>query len=190
VTASHTIDIEAVDYHGSANQYLTFVSPQKPNPEEVALRLREAMIARGITTNRDLARRAEIGENAVGDVLNGKRESRENTILALCKALSINHMWLLLGLGERDANAKVTVMHEGRETSSSQLLKPVSLGIDRWLTDTVEGRSTTPEEREYLRSVPWPEPQARHPDIVYHLTLVAYRHAKTQAQGAPCAGPG
>jgi transcriptional regulator with XRE-family HTH domain len=160
---------------------------QKPNAEEVAARLRSVMLQRGLT-QRELARKANIGENAVGDALNGTRLSRRQTYVAICKALGINHMWALLGHGERDADEKAASVDDGAEASASQLLKPVSLGIDRWLTDTPEGRGTTQEEREYLRSVPFPKPRERHPDIVYHLTLVAYRQAMSGSDSSTASG--
>jgi hypothetical protein len=135
------------------------------------------MAERGFASVDPLARAADMHRETVTDALAGQRRPQDKTLRKLCVVLRRRLFWVLTGEGEsRLSEAEAEEEWAKLRAPSDPALLPVSsLGIDRWLTDTLEGRRTTAAEREWLRKFPWPQPQTRYPDLVYSVLTNTYR---------------
>lgn len=153
-------------------------TPKRPVNAEQGKRLREAMEARRWKVA-ELARRAGVDYDSAAKAVRGERDSRSSTLYALMAALGVSRHWIVSGDEPRDATKAEIEEYwaQARGTSSTDLV-PVtasSLGIDIWLTETPDGHRTTPDEREWLRSFPWLDKQARYHDILFGTALQLYR---------------
>lgn len=136
--------------------------------EEARRRILDEMEARKIT-NRDISRKIFLGEGSVGKILTGKTSPTLDNFLGILGVLGLNPSYVLLGLG-----AKYVADEGSSSGDSSQRLKAVCTGgVDAWLLDTHE--ATTRDERDWMRSVQWPEPEIRLPDEIYESELRVYR---------------
>jgi transcriptional regulator with XRE-family HTH domain len=131
---------------------------------DVPSRLREALNHRKMT-QRALAEAVSMRETSVSQILSGEQAPKAETIAAICQHLRVHPSWIMLGIEPRYF-----------EDSASNLspVQPAQalLGVDHWLN---EMRDTTPDERAWMRAVPWPTPHLRQPDSVYLMALAAYR---------------
>lgn len=128
-------------------------------------------------TQRELARIVGIGDTPMGRILNGEAAPRPETLIAVCQALRVYPSWVLLGL--------LPAYFE----DSAEPAPPPPRGIDRWLDESAEGRAATDDEKAWMRTVPWPAPHVRHPDMVYAMILLAYRQALSTSQSSPALQP-
>lgn len=147
------------------------VSNEPLTPEQIQ-RLREGLARRGWIQT-DLARHLDMRDSTISDIFLSKTGPRTSTFRAICDALEINPGYVMLGIDPKWVAA--------RASSSSTELRPVAvpaLGVERWFGESVEGRTLGEEERESMRRVPWPDPHARYPDVVYHLVLSGLRQAR------------
>lgn len=145
--------------------------PLKPLDEEQIARLREGLTRKGWSQTQ-LADAADVRNSTISSMMRGESGPRSATLTDVCKALGMSKAYVMLGIGPKFV--------DDEPSQSSTELKPVtgaSLGVDRWIAETIEGRSTSPEERERLRQVPWPSPGERYEDEAYNLVLLGLRQA-------------
>lgn len=182
VATSVQVCQKTVDTRDNRAKYLvTVVTPidseQPPGPplteerkltEESRRRILEEMEARNIT-NRDISRKIQLGEGSVGKILLGKTSPTLDNFLGILGVLGLNPSYVLFGIG-----SKYVADEEGSPSDSSQRLKAVcTSGVDAWLLETHE--PTTKDERDWMRSVKWDEPEVRLPDEIYEMELRVYR---------------
>lgn len=138
-------------------------------PEQVA-RLREGLAVKG-WSQADLAHAIKKRDSTISAILGGNSGPRTSTFKAICDALRLNPGYVMFGIEPR--------FIEPQKTPSSTELKPVamSLGVDLWLADTPDGRSTSAAERDAMRAVPWPNPFQRYSNETYLLILTGLRQA-------------
>lgn len=146
--------------------------PNKPDrlTAEQISRLREALLRKQWTVSH-LAREMGVRVSSISDNLNGKTGPQPRNLTRMCELLEVNEGYVVLGL-------------EPKWRSASQTkLRPVaaSLGIDWWLTETAEGRGTTAEERELLRTLRLPDPYARNNEA-YQSALEIIRDVRASAE--------
>lgn len=132
----------------------------------MARRLREALDHRGMS-QRDLARAIDYGETPLSAVLSGKSSPKPETLMSICQTLRAHPSWVLLGM-------EPAYFEDG----DVPMTKNAPWGVDRWITESSEGRAASDDEKAWLRSVPWPSPHVRYPDMIYAMVLMAYRQTK------------
>jgi transcriptional regulator with XRE-family HTH domain len=152
---------------GRKNSTIGNVPSDTLSPEQVA-RIREGLARKGWTQG-DLAQAVQKRESTISSILNGSAGPRTSTLKSICEALGLNFGWVTVGLEPRWVDPK-------KSPSFTQLTAvPMSLGVDLWLADTPQGRSTNAAEREMLRASPWPNPHRRYEDEAYEWVLMGYR---------------
>lgn len=145
--------------------------PPKPLSDEQIARLREGLTRRA-WSQADLANAADVRDSTISAMLRGDSGPRSGTLTDVCKALGISKAYVMLGIEPKFVDDS---------SQSATELKPVNggstPGLDRWLVETIEGRSTSPEERARLRLVPWLMTEDRYEDETYSLVLYGLRQA-------------
>lgn len=136
--------------------------------DEQRARLREGLARRGWGQT-DLAKAITKRDGTISDLFSGEKATRQSTLDAVCNALEMSFHYLIMGTEPKWTN--------GAKSASSTELRavPMSLGVDLWLADTPEGRSTTSLEREMMRAAPWHDPYVRYEDEAYRLVLLGFR---------------
>lgn len=139
-------------------------------------RLREVFAASGLS-KASLARAAHVDPATLADMLEGKRAPRDQSLLAVCEVLRANPSWIKMQRPPQYlADNELAVAVAAPKTRSATDLQPVQLpGIERYLSET---RGVTPDEREWLRTVPFPSSHIRYPDMVYSILLHTYRQMR------------
>lgn len=148
--------------------------PPKHHPwTEEAERLREVFAEREWSQG-DLAARARVAPATVGDMLSGKRSPRRDSLQAVCAALGINPSWVKFG-----REPKYVAANEPESVSAPRAVPDLRAvqphGVERWLSDV---RGVSPDERQWLLTVPWPNSHVRYPDMVYSILLTTYRQMR------------
>lgn len=154
-----------IDLPIAADQEYLIVSRTTQQDTDISRRLREALAHRGISA-RELSRRIGVGETPVGRILNGEASPNVTTLKDICTELRVRPTYVFYGEGPR--------YNEDPEESTAVKRAP-TLGIERWLQETSEGRGVTDDERAWLLAVPWVAPHQRQSDAVYQLILLGYR---------------
>jgi transcriptional regulator with XRE-family HTH domain len=120
---------------------------------------------------KELAVAVGMTPTSVGQILAGIQQPGADTLSALCRELRVHPNWIMLGVEPRyleDSSTDLPPVNTGA---------PV-LGIDQWLA---EQRDMTPDERAWMRAVPWVSPHVKQPNLVYQLVLSAYRQSHTRS---------
>lgn len=152
--------------------------PPKDRPwTEEAARLREAfeeIEAKTGWSQGDLASRAGVAPATVGDMLAGKRAPRRESLVKVCAAMGLNPAWVkikkepkYLSPGEAEPSVSPRLVPDLRAVQPH--------GVERWLSDV---RGVSPDERQWLLTVPWPNSHVRYPDMVYGILLTTYRQMR------------
>jgi transcriptional regulator with XRE-family HTH domain len=115
---------------------------------------------------KQLARNAGLGENAVGYILDGRVDNpAAATLLAVLHALGVNAHWFVTG-------AEPRFVEESAQSSGT--VPAVKLPVDHWMQRNGKRLQVSDAEREFLRLYPWPRDRAL-PDEVYESALSHYR---------------
>jgi transcriptional regulator with XRE-family HTH domain len=140
--------------------------PSAAISDEMRARLREAMEYRGLK-QKQLARVASLGENAVGYVLNGEVDNPSTaTFLALLSALRVNAQWIVMGDGPK---------YSDESGQASATMTRTDLPIDRWVREQQARLAITNAEKVFLRTYPWPDHTTELPSDVYEAILSHHR---------------
>lgn len=145
---------------------------------EEAARLREVVAARDLNPT-ELARRSGLDRKTITDMLEGKREPRASSFRAVCAAIGANPHYVQWAMEPRFAPVGEVVQFAPEKPPSVSNLQPVQLpGIERWLAENTDKHRITPDEREWMRTVQWPNGHIRMPDMFYTMMLNLFRQMR------------
>lgn len=123
----------------------------------------------------DLAARARVAPATVGDMLAGKREPRKESLFKVCAAMGLNPAWVKLKREPKYIAPGETEPAVSAPRAAPDLRAVQPHGVERWLSDM---RGVSPDEQQWLLTVPWPNSHVRYPDMVYSILLTTYRQMR------------
>lgn len=138
---------------------------------ERSRRLRDALASIEGLSQIELGKRIGLGEQGISRIMRGISVPKNRTLRGLCRELKISPQWLQHGI-------------EPKELDPAWLERPlivsmpsrVNPGLEAWLNGTPEGKAVSPDARQWLRAIPWPETPARQPDMAYYLAAQVYKN--------------
>lgn len=131
-----------------------------------------------------LAGAASIQTQTLSQMLDGIRHMQYRSLEPVCKVLRVHPAYILNGVLPVYLAEGEEMPRNPRELQDGAALsRPAQqLGVDRWLAKQPAAPSdgpahsvVTPDERAWLRTIPWPRPHVLYPNVFYETLLLMYR---------------
>lgn len=139
---------------------------ERPKNVEREARLRAALEASGLANQAEVSRQTGFRANTISDFFGGYTVPNEETLKGVCRLLNISTFYAIWG-------GPLKEFDESEDARAPR--KAVNPGVRQWLTSTLNGKSTTKEEKDWLYSIPWPSDPVRAPDLAYEHARQAFR---------------